>query len=270
MNNGEIFYDLYKIKEIFQQALKEEALLEVCIDSERGSRYGARLVKVPTFKEEEESEDILALFSSQVAQKTALNGAEAKPNEHAEEELYFLSSPLEPSDGNLKVRRSRQVFIWFHAGNLFYGAKVHFRRVEALEGAQTILWSFPNVLRSLVNRTHVRADIPKTVTIPLSVQKRGFKPIPAQLMNISAGGLSFACRSRKPLSLTKGDKLNMTIGGEWGPISAFGTICNQTATRDVNDMQVTIQCYGLQFKMLSVADAMTVDRLVKQFSAKRR
>ncbi|MBF0588752.1 MAG: PilZ domain-containing protein [Magnetococcales bacterium] len=242
-------------------------MLEVSLDSENASRYGARLVQVPSYKVEDESDDILAQLSTQL---TSSVGAEEKKDEEEKEKesLSFHISPLEPSSGNLKIRRCRQVFIWFHAGRFLYDTRVIFKSIVMLDGAQAIRLSFPNILRSMSYREQHRAEIPRKVIIPMSVQKRGFKPIPAQLLDISSGGLSFACRSRKPLSLTQGDKMNLTIGGEWGPISAFGTICNMTATRDINDLQVTIQCYGLQFKMLSVADAMTVDRLVKQFTAK--
>ncbi|MBF0187117.1 MAG: PilZ domain-containing protein [Magnetococcales bacterium] len=269
---GKVYYKALEIKKFLQRAFWESTLIEVHLDQDE-KMYGARFLDVPggTEKKSDPNDDILTELASGLYDElgSAPEGAsadEAELEAHADETDITIS-PLEPTDGNIKIRRSKQVTLRFHQGVDAFECKVSFKKVTVVDGAQGIVLTRPQVVTSSAWRAQERVEVPEGVVVPLGIQKRGIESFKGRLVDISPGGLSFFCEV-KDGTVESGDKLSVIIGGEWGPVSTFGSVCRVTKVRDPNDMQKTLIQYGVKFQMLSVSDAMTVDRLVKSFQGK--
>lgn len=258
-----IIKDIGAIQAIFHQAAAEGGLVEVVLPAEGNRTYGARLL--PTLKKKKKSQkedvdDILSQFAAQVGGKKAVDQqADGEP------EPFILLTPLEPADGNLKIRRSKQVHIAFFVGLHLYKTISRFKKVQPVEGGMGIQLDLPDTLKHTEVRNKPRVEVPESWELRVTVQKRGCEPITAHLQDLSEGGLSFTDPGKKNL-LQKGDKVTVSIHGpvlQGTPLSTFGTICRIAAARHKKNLQTVQQQIGVQFKMLPVTDAVTVDRLVK-------
>ncbi|MEO5344941.1 MAG: PilZ domain-containing protein [Magnetococcus sp. YQC-9] len=249
------------IFDILQRAVQENVLLEVRLDGEE-KYYGARLLSL--------SEDLshlkkkaADLVLAQYAAKIQPGGTDAMAT--PSEENWILITPLEPPDGNMRIRKATKVLLGFCLGLELFRTVVTFRKVQRIESGQAIELSWPPGFQVSTKRMQQRVEIPNDMLLEVMIQKRGAEPFSAQVVDISQGGLSFTCNT-PPVPLESGVKIGVSIRGEilmGTPINTFGTVTAITRARDSKDVQVSRQLYGVQFVMLSVADAMTVDRLVE-------
>ncbi|MBF0614826.1 MAG: PilZ domain-containing protein [Magnetococcales bacterium] len=249
------------VLEILHRAVQERVLLEVRIDGEEKS-YGARLLSL--------SEDLNSLkkhaadlLLSQYASKVQQSSGESSSQE--QDPRWILMTPLEPPDGNLRIRKSARVVIGFCLGLEMFRTVVTFRRVQRVESGQAIELSWPPAFQISTKRQQMRVEIPADMKLEIQVHKKGADPFVVPIFDISPGGLSFTSAGL-PVSLESGDRVGLSIIGEilmGTPINIFGTITAITKVRDSQDVQVARQLYGVKFVMLSVADAMSVDRLVE-------
>ncbi|MBF0589542.1 MAG: PilZ domain-containing protein [Magnetococcales bacterium] len=269
MNQDGVIYNNKKIRSILLDAAKDRVLLEIRVGPDK-KLFGARFIHVPGGTVvDDEAEDILSLYASQIGGGETVTTA-PKGNVRDEAEDYIVISPLEPTEGNMRIRKTPEILLSFHVGITLYATKVTFQGLINVDNkGQGLKFTVPRVMRAIPRRRQARVDIPERITIPVSVQKRGSAVVSGLLMDISSGGLSFASPQAK-VPLLKNDKVSVTIMGEWGPVSTFGTICFHAVSRDPRDVQSTVDQYGVQFQMLSVADAMTVDRMVKQLDLASR
>ncbi|MBF0189664.1 MAG: PilZ domain-containing protein [Magnetococcales bacterium] len=250
------------VLEILHRAVGESVLLEVRIDGEE-KLYGARLLALSEDVEnlKKQAEDLL--LSRYAAQVHAGAGDAASGPET--DERWILITPLEPPDGNMRIRKAAKVVIGFCLGLELFRTVVSFRKVQRVETGQAIELSWPPAFQRSPKRQQHRVDIPADMDLEVQVQKRGAEPFTARIVDLSPGGLSFTCDALS-VPLESGDKVGLSIRGEilmGTPIITFGTITSMTRARDCKDVQVSRQLYGVQFRMLSVADAMSVDRLVE-------
>lgn len=245
------------------QAVLDSALLEVTINDEE-KHYGARLLGLSENPEQAKKQAADAILAQYAAR---LQPAEAAKNREAQTDArWILITPLEPIDGNMKIRKAVKITLGFYRGLEQYRVEVAFRKVQRVETGQAIELSWPAAIHSMPMRLQHRVEIPDEMDLTVQVQKRGEEPFIAQIVDISSGGLSFTCQEGTSSTLAAGDKVGLTIRGDiliGTPITTYGSITNLASARDRKDVQVTRQLYGVQFKLLSVADAMTVDRLVK-------
>ncbi|MBF0620562.1 MAG: PilZ domain-containing protein [Magnetococcales bacterium] len=270
MQEDVIVIKAVQIRNILRRAHQMSSLIEVHLDQMTSRRhYGARIVQVPGGAAvENEDDDLLKEYASQIDQGYGGSGEDQDSEEGNEGEVLVLS-PLEPADGNLKIRKARQITLKFYVGKRYYETRVSFRKVCAVDGGQGLEMSAPRALSSSSPRNQHRVNVPENIRVPVVAEKRGMMKFNARLIDISSGGLSFSCKMQQQ-SLLKGDKVTVVIGGEWGPISTFGTICYLATARDQDNVQKVLQQYGIKFQMLSLSDAMTVDRLVKDFQFQAR
>ncbi|MEO5330660.1 MAG: PilZ domain-containing protein [Magnetococcus sp. YQC-5] len=245
------------------QAVLDSALLEVTIDNEE-KRYGARLLGLsedPEQVKKQAADAILAQYAARLQPAEAANNRDGPTDAR-----WILITPLEPIDGNMKIRKAAKITLGFYRGLEQYRVEVAFRKVQRVETGQAIELSWPAVIHSMPMRLQHRVEIPDDMDLTVQVQKRGEEPFIAKIVDISSGGLSFTCQEGASSTLVAGDKVGLTIRGEiliGTPITTYGSVSTLASARDRKDVQVTRQLYGVQFKLLSVADAMTVDRLVK-------
>ncbi|MBF0180305.1 MAG: PilZ domain-containing protein [Magnetococcales bacterium] len=244
-----------------KKAVSENALLEIVIEGEE-KRYGARLLEItdPDQMQKLAATAILNRYAAGVKTQT-----EAEPNEKPEDTQWIRITPLEPTDGNMKIRKANKVILSFYLGLEHYRTVVVFQRVLRLEAGQAIELSWPPAIISSPRRQQIRVEIPDEIHLEVQVQKKGTEPFMARVVDLSSGGLSFACQeSAAPLEI--GDKLGLAMRGEilmGTPIVTYGTLMTISRARDHREIDVTWMRYGVQFKLLAVADAMTVDRLVE-------
>ncbi|MBF0270584.1 MAG: PilZ domain-containing protein [Magnetococcales bacterium] len=250
------------VMDILHRAVRESVLLEVRIDGEE-KLYGARLLTLSEDVESLKKQAADLLLSRYAAQVQSAPGESASSPD--QDERWILITPLEPPEGNMRIRKSAKVVIGFCLGLELFRTVVTFRKVQRVETGQAIELSWPPAFQSSPKRQQHRVDIPKDMNLEVQVQKRGAEAFTARIVDISPGGLSFTCDALS-IPLESGDKVGLSIRGEilmGTPIITFGTITSMTKARDSKDVQVSRQLYGVQFKMLSVADAMSVDRLVE-------
>lgn len=250
------------VLETLHRAVREGVLLDVRIEGD-DKTYGARLLTL--------SEDVSSLkkqaadmLLSQYAARLQPGGSDAAASPE-QDERWILITPLEPPEGNMRIRKASKVVIGFYLGLESFRTVVSFRKVQRIETGQAIELSWPPAFQSAPKRQQHRIEIPADMNLEVQVQKRGSEPFTARIVDISPGGLSFTC-NELPVPLESGDKVGLSIRGEilmGTPIITFGNITSLTKARDCKDVQVSRQLYGVQFKMLSVADAMSVDRLVE-------
>lgn len=252
------------ILDLLHQAVGDCVLLDIKIDEEE-KQYGARLLSLsitPELAKKQAAEAILKQYSSRTQQGS---GAQLGLDTDGDDARWMLITPLEPTDGNLRIRKSKQVSVGFYLGLEQFNFEVAFRKVQMVKQGQAIELSWPDTIKKLTIRQQLRVEVPSQMDLSIQVQKRGEKPFVAKIVDISAGGLSFAS-SEAAVGLQVGDKVGVAIKGAilmGTPISTYGSITFIIKARHRQNVQVTEQVYGLQFKLLAVADAMTVDRLVK-------
>ncbi|GAB0056606.1 hypothetical protein SIID45300_00914 [Candidatus Magnetaquicoccaceae bacterium FCR-1] len=245
-----------------QRAVRESVLLEVRLDGEE-KHYGARLLSLsedPSHFKKKTADLVLAQFAAKI--QPAVATADAVPQA---EEQWILITPLEPPDGNMRIRKAAKVLLGFCLGLEYFRTVVTFRKVQRIETGQAIELSWPPGFQVATKRLQQRVEIPNEMLLEVQVHKRGAEPFSAQVVDISQGGLSFTCNI-PPVALESGDRIGVSIRGEilmGTPINTYGTVTTITKARDSKDVQVSRQLYGVRFVMLSVADAMTVDRLVE-------
>ncbi|MBF0293590.1 MAG: PilZ domain-containing protein [Magnetococcales bacterium] len=244
-----------------QKAVSENALLEVVIEGEE-KRYGARLLEITDTEQMKKmaANAILNRFAAGVKTQS-----EAEPGEKQEDTRWIRITPLEPTDGNMKIRKANKVILSFYLGLEYYRTVVAFQRVLRMEAGQAIELSWPPAIISSPKRQQIRVDIPEEIFLEVQVQKKGSEPFMARVVDLSSGGLSFACQESSTL-LEIGDKVGLAVRGEilmGTPIVTYGSVMTMARARDPKEIDVTWLRYGVQFKLLSVADAMTVDRLVE-------
>ncbi|MBF0262962.1 MAG: PilZ domain-containing protein [Magnetococcales bacterium] len=247
--------------DILQRAVRESVLLEVRLDGEE-KYYGARLLLLSedsSHLKKKAADLMLAQFAAKIQP-----GASEPPQE-PKEEPWIQITPLEPPDGNMRIRKAAKVLLGFCLGLEYFRTVVTFRKVQRIETGQAIELSWPPGFQVATKRFQQRVEIPNDMLLEVQVQKRGAEPFSAQVVDISQGGLSFTC-NMPSVALESGDRIGVSIRGEilmGTPINTHGTVTTITKARDSKDVQVSRQLYGVQFVMLSVADAMTVDRLVE-------
>ncbi|MBF0453787.1 MAG: PilZ domain-containing protein [Magnetococcales bacterium] len=238
------YYDKVQILQTFRQAAKEGVLLTIHLGGQGKLSYGTRLIP---FAEEKSNET------------SGVN--------HATDCL--LIAPLEPTDGNIKIRKAHQINLQFYLGLRQFKTTALFQKIIPIAGGQAIQLSLPNLLRYDQRRDQRRVDIPQELALMAKVQKRGEKAVTADVVDLSPGGLSFSIPTQqKNWLFSKGDKVNVSISGKvllGTPITTFGNVTYIATARDSGNIQLTKQQYGVQFQMLSVANAMAVDKLVKRF-----
>ncbi|MBF0424170.1 MAG: PilZ domain-containing protein, partial [Magnetococcales bacterium] len=269
MSMENIHRDKKKVFISLLQAQQESALLEIALAGETSpERYGSRLLPFPGYEGGNIFEDdILAEYARKL--RDAVNDEEgSEPETRSNGQGIpesFTIVPLEPTTGNLKIRKVPQVVIRFFLGLELYELATMFQKVVLVSGAQAIQLAMPGMVRIRPRRQQQRISVPPRANMTVTVQKRGSNSFNATLSDLSPGGLSFSC-SEKHDPLMLGDKVGVTIHGpilQGTPLSTFGSICRMTRAREEVNVQEASQHYGVQFKLVSVADAMTIDRLVK-------
>lgn len=239
-------------QDILHQAVLDEVLLDIRLD-DGDKQYGARLLSISPQKPAD-----VAILSPQTANKGNL----APQDNDAQ---WILITPLEPTDGNLRIRKATKISLSFYRGLEQFQTEVLFRKVQLFNQGPAIELTWPTDIKSTSVRQRPRVEIPAHVDLSVLVQKRGEKSFPARVVDLSVGGLSFASQ-KPPFALQTGDQVSIAIVGEillGSSITVYGHITSITIARDCKDVQVAKQVYGLKFKLLAVADAMIVDRLIK-------
>lgn len=270
-----IYQDKHKVFDSLLRAQRESALLEIFIGGNNNrEHFGSRLLPFPDYQPIDRTNAILGELSRKM-REAANDGDRRIPPRAANTDAMpssFLIFPLEPTVGNLKIRKVPHVVIRFFIGVELYEISASFQRVLMVGGTQAIEMSMPGAIRIRPRRQQSRANVPPETNLTVKVQKRGSAGFTAILMDISPGGISFASPDQHDL-LEMGDKVGVSILGpllQGTPISVFGSVCRISRVRDERDNQTATQQYGIQFKLLSVADAMTIDRIVKELSKKSR
>lgn len=239
---------------------QESSLLEVAIGgSASRERYGSRILPFTAVVETdvdrsenvaEEKDDVVDVVKSVT---------KILPT-------AFLIAPLEPVAGNIKIRKAPLIIIRFFAGLESYALNTTFQKVVMLGNSLAIQLSMPSDIHVLPKRQQPRISISPQAGYRVTVQRRGSPGFDAILTDLSPGGLSFACQEKHEF-LEVGDKVGITIQGPFfqgTPVSTFVSVCRVARVRDEGNLQQASQQYGVQFKMVSVSDSMTIDRLVKE------
>lgn len=273
--------DIYRGKKrVFASLLRaqqDSVLLEISFAGATSrERYGSRVLSFPGYEGGVSFEDdILAKMARQLREavnddEKGASDAGASDDEGVPD--AFLIVPLEPTTGNMKIRKVPQVAVRFFIGLELYELVTTFQKVLLVSGTQAIQLALPGLIRIHPRRQQERVAIPPQANMSVVVQKRGSAGFKANLLDLSPGGVSFACAdAHEPLVLA--DKVGVTIQGpilQGTPLSTFGSVCRIVRARDELNYQQASQLYGVQFKLVSVADAMTIDRLVKELGKKPR
>ncbi|MBF0139170.1 MAG: PilZ domain-containing protein [Magnetococcales bacterium] len=276
-NMEDIFRGKKKVFASLLRAQQQSVLLEITFTGGASrERYGSRVLSFPGYEGGVTFEtDILAQMARQL--REAVNDDEGRagdavvPDDQGVPDA-FLIVPLEPTTGNMKIRKVPQVVVRFFIGLELYEIVTTFQKVVMVSGTQAIQLALPGLIRIHPRRQQERVTIPPQANMSVVVQKRGSAGFKANLLDLSPGGLSFASTdAHEPLVL--GDKVGVTIQGpilQGTPLSTFASVCRIARVRDGQNLQQASQLYGVQFKLVSVADAMTIDRLVRDLSKKPR
>ncbi|MBF0195155.1 MAG: PilZ domain-containing protein [Magnetococcales bacterium] len=182
----------------------------------------------------------------------------------------FLA-PLEPANGNMKIRGSRgegAVTISFVHNNQTFQGKVTFMGVEIANGSQLLRCSVPEVLQpteKIRRREENRVIVPNHFDLTVSVAIKGQKKVSGVIEDLSSGGLSFSCPSLST-PFCHGNKVMISISGDvlkGESIPATGIIRRCVVLRNSDKTNICADHYGLQFLRIPTATAMAVDRLVR-------
>lgn len=117
---------------------------------------------------------------------------------------HLLLHPLTPAIGNAQIRSCKKVTVRFFEGVKAFEAQVDFLGMTSVRGEPGIQLSFPEWLSISRKRMHFRVTIPEYVHTPITLEKIGFAPTPARLLDISPGGLSFCHLESDPSSAPSG------------------------------------------------------------------
>lgn len=227
-----VLFERGEVRKLFGDACRARIVLEIQLDQEHQS-YGAYLLQPPPEDLPPDNDDVC------------------------------LISPLEPAQGNIRIRRSRMVAVGFHLGERFYQGKTGFQQVVQREGAPALVLFMPKVVQYVARRRFPRLELPKDVGLRVMVEKRGGGSIYGELVDISEGGVSFLIPPEQNI-LEKDDRVSITlIGRNLDPMPMLSSICYQLQMRDINDFNtVRVKC-GAQFLSLSSSAEMTLKRVVK-------
>ncbi|HIJ84203.1 MAG TPA: PilZ domain-containing protein [Magnetococcales bacterium] len=265
-------HDKKKVFESLLKAQQESTLLEIAFGgSDNSERFGSRVLPFPGFEGVDRDGNKIIAGHGQKTDETA-DDAETQPRGFVQKEIpaSFSIVPLEPTTGNIKIRKAPQVLIRYFIGLESYEIATTFQKVLMVDGSQAIQLAMPNQVRILPRRQQTRVAVPPQANMKVTVQKRGSTGFDAHLIDLSPGGLSCACQEPHGL-LEIGDKVGVIIQGpllQGTPVSTFGSVCRIARARDENNLQQASQQFGIQFKLVSVADAMTIDRMVRELSKK--
>ncbi|MBF0145841.1 MAG: PilZ domain-containing protein [Magnetococcales bacterium] len=269
-------HDKRRVFESLLRAQQEAALLEIALGgSESRERYGSRVLPFPGGLGVGRNDgDLLAAMTSKPGD-VANDEDGAGFSDHGtgmEIPSSFLIVPLEPTIGNIKIRKTPQVVVRYFIGLESNEIATTFQKVLMVDGAQAIQLSMPSRIRIRHRRQQQRVLVPAQANMGVTVQKRGSAGFNGHLIDLSSGGLSFSCpEQHEPLEI--GDKVGVSIHGsllQGTPLSTFGSVCRIARARDEKNPQQASQQYGVQFKLVSVADAMTIDRLVRELGKRSR
>lgn len=232
MSEGKVLYEEQAIREVLGQALRLGTLLDIVLSGE-DQHYATRVLA---------NTDGLPFV-----------------------EDGLLITPLEPTAGNIKIRRANGVQMGFHIDEMYYECKSSFVRAHAMDNGQALVLSTPRVLRGMVRRHQPRTHVPPDVELIVQIEQRGENVLQGKLNDISPAGLSFSCDAMAA-PIEKGERVKLTLRGRdlgSNTITMPATVAFHARARKAEDIQSVADKYGLQFGAVSAVQSMQIDRLIK-------
>ncbi|MBF0455085.1 MAG: PilZ domain-containing protein [Magnetococcales bacterium] len=183
----------------------------------------------------------------------------------------LVIAPLEPSDGNLKIRRTLDdptIQLSFVSNNQSYQGEVSFLGLALINNSQVLQLSLPHQLKpteKIRRRGEKRVIIPGHINLVATLSIEGQEALSGCVEDLSSGGLTFSC---SPLSspLCEGELVKLVLQGKvikGETIPTSGIIRRHLVLRKTDEPHECADHYGLQFRHLSPASAMALDRLVR-------
>ncbi|MBF0194723.1 MAG: hypothetical protein HQL71_09195 [Magnetococcales bacterium] len=115
--------------------------------------------------------------------------SKTKLKKELKDKNFIAIDVLDPAIGNIRIRRSKKVFLTFFITHYMIDAKVKLLKIT---DDHTIRLSIPKKIRlNKQQRTSVRIDVKEKWNIKASVSRPSGISFPAKVLDISTGGLEF-------------------------------------------------------------------------------
>lgn len=231
MQDGDVLFESNKITALFAELCESKPLLELRLEGDE-QLYGAHLLRV----------------------------------DPAGGEMGLVISPLEPTGGNLRIRRSPGIMLGVFSDLFVIEGKVEFRQVVPLEGGQGICLGMPKVVQIHRRRIQERLIPPAEWRLAVMAARRGENARGGEVSDLSEGGVSFVCQANQ-CPLSRGDRLRLELTGSAryvpSAISLGGVVCYHARSRRADNLNETVDRFGVRFEGLSPTQEMQLGRLVK-------
>lgn len=183
---------------------------------------------------------------------------------------HLLLCPLEPSFGNIRIRKATEVVLTFHEEEEAFRGVVGFQGALQGKDGHALKTSFPHVLESSRRRQSKRVKVPLGMAVKVLISVDRGQTLDTLLGDISANGLSFYYpQGVEPLPTNTDINLTLNIGaGRF--LEIYGVLCNNHVARDGGNPYSLRKKGGVEFYPLADDDAQDkfsrfLDKLDKNF-----
>lgn len=176
------------------------------------------------------------------------------PGGYLKEMNQILLSPLEPSFGNVKIRRAGKIQLTFYLDGDAFRTNVAFQGVVTGVDGHALRMVFPQFLLQEQRRQAKRIKIPFGMNYKIRIRPVHGDMFDTQLGDISATGLSFYYPSgTQPLAADSEISIHLPVGNGRS-LELFGMVCNIHTIRDANNLETLRKKGGVEFFPITHAE----------------